>query len=242
MKKMLIFVLSISLCLMGYAQEAANPQSEATSIELHIDPYSLPELPDSIAYRYPLFNGLSVSVNLFPPAIDIFGQDYRSYEAMVTLDLHHRFMPQIAAGIGNCDETTDSKLCYQTDMSPFFKVGMVYNPKYNELNAENFYGIILRYGYSHHTASIRNIIYNDGYWPTYGPTDLEDLSFNSHWLEIGGMIKVKFTKHLSMGWDAAFKPFLYKGGNKHGNPYFVPGYGSTNGMFGFGFHVYYDIK
>ncbi|MDO4497358.1 MAG: DUF6048 family protein [Bacteroidales bacterium] len=245
MKKMLICALFISLCAGLMAQEATTTQQQSqtttTTASDFIDPYQLEELPDSIRYRYPLFNGLSVSTNIFPIALDLFGKDYRTYEAMLTVDLHHRFFPQVAVGMGSCDYTSDDDVRFKSSMAPFFKTGVVYNLKYNALKASDFYGIFLRYGCASSKADISGIHYNDGVWPEYGPTELTDLKYKCHWLEFGGMIKVQVFDHFSMGWDAYFKPMLKKGGNKHGKPYFVPGYGSTNTFIGFGFHLYYDI-
>lgn len=215
-------------------------EDDGKTIEL-IDPYTLPELPDSIPYRYGLMHGLSISVNIFPPVLELFGKDYRSYEAMVTLDLHHRFLPQVAAGIGSCEAISDYDLQFKSKTTPFFKVGMIYNFNYNDLKADDFYGAFVRYGFGHAEADLLGITYTDGVWPDYGPADVHDITYNSHWLEIGGMIKVKVTRHFAAGWDAYFKPFVHKGTSKYGPPYYVPGYGVTSNKLGFAFHLYYDI-
>lgn len=230
--------MSISLCALGYAGEPEEASSKTVTL---INPYELEELPDSIAYRYPLFNGISVSVDAFSPALDLFGKDYRSYEAMVTLDLHHRFMPQVAAGIGNCDYTSDDGLRFKSKATPFFKMGMVYNFKYNDLHGSDFYGAFVRYGFAHTEANLSGITYTDGVWPDYGPKEIDGITYNSHWLEIGGMIKVQVARHFSMGWDVYFKPFLHKGTSKYGDAYYIPGYGTSSNKLGFNFHLYYDL-
>lgn len=220
MKRILTWLLSISLAFTaskGWAQT------------------------DSIA-SYPLLNGLSVSVNLFPPILNLFGKNYGNLEAMATLDLYHRFLPQVAAGIGYCDHTNDDGIHYKTSSSPFFKLGMVYHWAFKDpKNAHDFYGAFLRYGFSHNEADISGLTYTDGYWPEYGPGSIHGLKSNSHWLELGGMIKVQIVNHISMGWDLSFKPFLHKGKQDCGNPYFVSGYGSTSSKLGFAFHLYYDL-
>lgn len=250
MKKLSTYALSISLCsllslpsALCWADTNGLPEEEnknVADIQI-IDPYSLPELPDSIPYRYRLFHGLSVSANLFHPVLELFGKGYRTYEAMITLDLHHRFLPQFAAGVGSCDYTSDDNLCFKSKSTPFFKVGMIYNFNYNDLDGEDFYGAFIRYGMGHTKADLMGITYTDGVWPDYGPVDVYDISYNSHWLEIGGMIKVKVTKHFSAGWDAYWKPLIHKGNSKYGPPYYIPGYGTTSNPLGFGFHIYYDI-
>lgn len=240
MKRILILLLSINLCCaIGWAQGASIPKnSEAKAQEM-----TLPEeLPDSVKYRYPLFNGLSLSVNLFPPVMQVFGKDYCSYEAMITADIHHRFMPQVAAGIGSCNELSDNGYRYKSQMTPFFKVGMVYNFQFNEYKyGRDFYAAFIRYGYGYSKADITGLTYNDGFWNEYGPADIRDQKFHSHWLELGAMIKVEVVKHISLGWDISFKPFLSKGGNEYANPYYVPGYGATSSKIGMAFNLYWDI-
>jgi len=202
----------------------------------------LPEkLPEGVKYRYPLLNGLSLSVNLFPPVMDLFGKGYSYYEASATLDLHHRFFPQVSAGAGYCDAESDDLVRYKSDMRPFFKVGMLYNFMYNDTKPNDFWGVFLRLGYAHSDASISNLYYTDGYWGEVGPVDIDGLSFNNVWMEIGGSIKVQLAKRVSLGWDLYFKPMLVKDNNRQGEAYFVPGYGVTSSKIGFAFHLYYDV-
>ncbi|MBQ0056339.1 MAG: hypothetical protein KBT20_01670 [Bacteroidales bacterium] len=199
-------------------------------------------LPEGQRYRHPLFNGLSVSFNAFPPALTLFGKGYASFEGMATVDLHHRFFPQFSAGVGYCDHESANEVRYQTDPAPFFKAGMAYNFKYNDENGDDFYGAFLRVGYAHSESEVSNLYYTDGYWEPQGPISIDDMKSNSCWLELGGFIKVKVASHLSLGWDASFRPFLHKGSTPSGHPYFVPGYGPTTTSFGFAFHIYYDLK
>lgn len=238
MKRALIFLLSISLGACAWAQGSSIPKSEEARALERVEP---DELPDSVAYRYPLWHGMSVSVNVFPPMMQLFGKDYANYEAMLTLDLHHRFMPQVVAGMGGGEATNDNGLTYKSNTVPYLKVGMAYNFNYNDTQPDNFYAVFARYAFSSSKGDISGMSYTDGYWDVWTPEDLEGLQFNAHWLEIGGMIKVRIAHHISMGWEGSFKPFVHKGGGRHGDPYFVPGYGVTTSKLGFGFHVFYDL-
>ena len=170
----------------------------------------------------------------------------------LTLDLHHRFLPQFSAGAGYCDTKskdigyTNSKgrfegMRYHSKMRPFFKAGMLYNFKYNELKADDFYGAVLRFGYAYSEADVTNMSYTDAVWGNVGPLDVTKMQFHSVWMEVGGFIKVQVKRHFSMGWDLTYRPFLHKGKDHYGKPYFVPGYGTTTGPFGLGFHLYYDL-
>jgi hypothetical protein len=233
----LLFAASASL----FAQGNSIPTTSAVR-EQRDAVEALPEkLPDGVKYRYPLLNGLSISVNLFPPVLDLFGKDFCNYEAFATLDLHHRFFPQVSAGLGYCNEESTDLVKYKSEMRPFIKAGLLYNFKYNDMNPDDFWGVLLRFGYAHSEAEVSNLYYTDGYWGEQGPMTISGLSFNSVWMEIGGSIKVQVVKHVSLGWDLTFKPFLHKGSVRQGKPYFVPGYGSTASKMGLTFHLYYDI-
>ena len=198
-------------------------------------------LPEGVRYRYPVLNGMSVSVNLFPPVMSVFGKDYASYEGTLTVDLRHRFFPQVSAGVGYCDAESDDLVRYHCTMRPFVKAGMLYNFRYNDLKPDDFYGAFLRLGYAYSEADVENLYYTDGFWGETGPMSVRGMQFHSVWMELGGFIKVQVANHVSLGWDLSFKPFLHKGTGSQGAPYFVPGYGTTTGKFGFGFHLYYDI-
>jgi len=238
-----IFVVLILLVLVfpSWAQGSSIPTTSEVE-EARTDLLS-DELPEGVKYRYPLINGMSVSFNLFPPLMNLFGKDYGSYEGMVTFDLHHRFFPQAGAGIGFCDVKSDDEVRYHcTKHFPFFKGGMLYNFNYNDVKPNDFYGAFVRFGYAYSEASISNLRYTDAFWGETEPMSITGLSYHSVWMELGGFIKVQVADHISLGWDASFKPFLHKGKEKQGEPYFVPGYGVTTSKLGFGFHIYYDLN
>lgn len=97
MKKVLTFILSISIAVSAFAQGNSIPKSSKLAEEL-------PEiLPDSVKYRYPLINGVSITANIFDPIMALFAMDHANYEVTGTLDLHHRFslnsLPDLATAM-----------------------------------------------------------------------------------------------------------------------------------------------
>lgn len=237
MKKILILLLSINLAINAFAQGNSIPKSRKVQ---DAQATALPEiLPDSVKYRYPIFNGLSVSVNIFDPVMEVFKWNRANYEATVTGDIYHRFFPQVSLGMGHSKEVSDDGVKYSCKAAPFFKLGMLYNFKYNETRPENFYYLLFRYGFSKSTADIENMYYTDGYWGEVGPTTVTDQEYTCHWIEIGGGIKVKIAGPISLGWELSLRPLLSKGDAKYGNPYFVPGKGT--GKLAFAFNLYYNI-
>lgn len=199
-------------------------------------------LPEGQKYRYPLLNGLSLSINVFDPMLKMFKVNHANYEAMATLDLHHRFMPEVAVGLGQGNDLKDIGIRYRVKSTPYIKLGMAYNLKYNQqIRPYDWYGVFMRYGCSKSTADITGLTYTDGYWEDYGPHDLFNQEYKCHWLEMGACLRVLVWQRLSMGWDVYFRPMIRKAGNEYGDPYFVPGYGVTNVKIGFQFHVLYKI-
>lgn len=206
------------------------------------DEVDLP-LPPGQKYRYPLLNGLTVSVDVMSPLLELFTNGYANYEVRAALDLHHRFLPQAVFGMGHCDEVADDGYTYRVGTTPYGKLGVGYIFKYNDVHARDFYYALLRYGFSTSKADMLGLTYTDGYWPDYGPVDVSGVRYNSHWLELGGGIQVHIARRISLGWELWYKNLLSAGSSKqtYGRPYFVPGFGTTTGHIGFQFHVHCRI-
>lgn len=209
------------------------------------------ELPEGQTHRYPLLNGLSINVDIFDPLYDIFLANHASYEAMVMLDLHHRFFPMAAIGLGYADETSNNgiefstgkkqEFTFKSEMSPFMKFGMAYNLRYNSTKPEDMYMLFARYGIAHSKADLTNIYYASANWPDVKLPDLLGQEYTTQWIEAGIMLKVKVWWRFSMGWDMYAKIKLAQSGTEYGKPAFVPGYGDCSSIFGFNFSLFYDI-
>lgn len=222
----------------------ARAQEEAENVVDEI-------LPEGQKYRYPLFNGLSLSVDIFDPLLSVTLFDHCSYEVQAMADIHHRFFPMITFGMGEANEKSNNGLDYGTDtkqellfhssLSPFGKVGMAYNLAYNDTKPSDYYMLMFRYGIAHNEADITNLYFANDTWGAYGPVAITGQSYTSHWVELGGMIKVQLMRHLSLGWDLYWKVLLHQSGTRLGPPYYVPGMGTTQSSIGFSFRIYYDI-
>lgn len=209
-------------------------------------------LPEGQKYRYPLLNGINISVDIFDPILYATAFDHASLEVQAMADLHHRFFPLASFGMGLCDETSNNGLEFGTGQkqecrfksgpSPFGKIGMAYNLKYNDLRPNDSYMLLARYGIAYSTADITNLYCaSQGFPPGFGPISIVGQKYFTHWLELGGMMKVQITGHFSLGWDLYWKIKLAQTGTQSGEPYFVPGFGTTDSPIGFSFRVFYDI-
>ena len=250
--RLIIILFTLVCCLQApqlWAQGRSIPKGSKAqeAAEAIIDE----ELPEGQKYRYPLLNGLNVSVDIFDPLFDVFLTNHASYEAQVMLDLHHRFFPLASIGMGYADETSNNgiefstgqkqEFTFKSEMSPFMKVGMAYNMKYNSTKPNDLYMLFARYGIAHSKADLTNIYYASAYWDDTRLPDLLDQTYTTQWLEAGVMLKVQLIKHVSLGWDLYAKIKVSQSGTEHGKPAFVPGFGDTSSLFGFSFRVYYDI-
>jgi len=216
------------------------------------------ELPEGQTYRYKLLSGLNVSVDILDPALYLTAFDHASFEGQLMLNLHNRFFPMASFGMGLCDETSDNGLDYGTgqkqecrfksDLAPFGKIGMAYNLNYNDIRPYDAYLIFLRYGMAYSKGEISNLYYAsenylnaDNSSLAFGPMNITDHQYYTHWIEAGGMLKVQISGRFSLGWDLYWKIKLYQSGTTQGTPYFVPGFGTVNSSVGFSFRLFYDI-
>lgn len=252
-KKLLPYLILLVCCLQtlpSWAQGRSIPkgsQAKAEEAATIIDDI----LPEGQKYRYPLFNGLNVSIDIFDPLYDIFLSSHASYEAQAMVDLHHRFFPLGAFGMGYADEKSNNgiefstgekqEFTFKSEMSPFLKLGMAYNLRYNSTKPDDLYMIFARYGIARSKADLTNIYYASAKWDDVHLPDLLDQKYTTQWLEAGVMLKVQLIKHVSLGWDLYAKIKLSQSGTENGKPAFVPGYGNCSSLFGFNFRVYYDI-
>lgn len=250
-KHLLVALLTLmALPLQSWAQGRSIPKgSEAKAKEVAEELFD--ELPEGQTHRYPLINGLNVSVDVFDPLLKLTIMNHASYEVQAMLDIHHRFFPMFTYGIGRADERSNNGLDFNTDEkqefdfvsgpASFAKVGLAYNLDYNSTKPNDFYMLLLRYGIAHNEADITNLYYADKLWGGIGPIDIKNQKYTTHWLEVGGMIKVQLMRHVSMGWDLYWKFKLAQSGTRQGEPYYVPGMGTSDSPLGFSLRVYYDI-
>lgn len=254
MVKRLSFITALLLiiCCLQVQHVMAQGRTIPRSSEVEaIDETLLEILPEGQRYRYPFFNGLNVSVDVFDPVMSLFFYNHASYEGQVMVDLYHRFFPMFSMGMGWADETSNNgidfgteqkqELRYKSDLAPFAKIGLGYNLDYNSIRPADYYILFMRYGYAYNTADISNLYYADDLWGAHGPLELSDQKYRTQWVEAGLMLRVQLMKRFAMGWDLYWKVPLSQSGTRYGKPSFVPGYGSMDTSLGFAFRLFYDI-
>lgn len=184
---------------------------------------------------YPLYNGISIGTDLAGIGSKAMGGDFLTAEVSVEANLKNRFFPIAEIGFGTTDTWSDRHTHYKSS-APFFKIGMNYNTMYKKNNIGHLY-VGLRYAFSSLTYDINNDNtegggeYNpelkDEIWGGFTPSFHHNgLKATMHWFELVCGIKVHVYKQIYMGWSVRMKYKISASPSEHGDPWFVPGFGT----------------
>ena len=115
-KKILKYItLLISSILLCFPLHAQNPErTEANKKEEHKE-------------DIPLFNGVSVGVDISGAAGKVLGGNRFSGEVQGKIDLMNRFFPTVEIGWGNTNTTSASTNQHYKMSAPYFRIGADYN-------------------------------------------------------------------------------------------------------------------
>ena len=220
-----IFSCSISLLLLcGLLMAVATPLPAQNYRQGGQDtrPVAKKQEKKKPEIEYPLFNGVSVGVDLWGVGSKLFGGDFMSSEVIVDVDLKHRFFPVVELGYGG----------------PYFRVGMDYNALYKKKHGQMIL-VGLRYGHSsfdYHIASLMlddpvyggqpwNPNLTDDIWGESVPYDHAGLKGSMHWAEFCVGIRANIWKSIYMGLGMRYRMNLSETKSTLGDPWYVPGFG-----------------
>lgn len=176
---------------------------------------------------YPLYNGVSVGVNIFDPIMMIAGQRRLSIDLHADVSLFNWFFPVIEAGIGYADANPDDGRCHIKQKPTFYgKVGFNYNFIYKS-NPDYQVFLGFRAGFSDFTFSVTDIQAGSSYYDIAKGEDLNGIHASCWYGQLVAGIKVKIYKMFSMGWTGRYG-FRFKTSTSREvvDPWFIPGYGS----------------
>lgn len=187
--------------------------------------------------EYPLYNGISIGVDLWGLGSQVFGGDFLSTEIAVDVNLKNRFFPIAEIGYGSTDTWSDKGIHYKSN-APYFRIGMDYNALFNKQHGHMLL-VGLRYGASSFKYDVEALAIDDPiYGGMVGNPNLEDeiwggsLPYNHkgmkgsmQWAEFCVGIRAHVWKELYMGWALRFKFKLSASSDKYGDPWYVPGFG-----------------
>lgn len=243
-----LFILFLLVALTSVAQRRITPVDPTARRDTVVttQPDSVvapePEEPKIKGYIYPLFNGLTVNVNILDGVTKLFGQSYGNYEIAAELDLHNRFFPVWEIGLGYADNTPEElNFTYRTKPSLYNRIGMNYNFGYNKEEMSFFY-IGVRYGFSVFTYDIDNITMESSYWEETEQLNMTGQKSWAHWGELLGGLRVQVYKNFYMGWTVRYRMMFGYKKNTDSQPWFIPGFGPEGSPFGFTYTVGYRFS
>lgn len=184
----------------------------------------------------PLWNGASVSVDLWDPLMRLIGQRYGLIGFGVQVDLHNRYFPTIEVGLGSARKALyDQGYTFTAPTRPYLRIGADYNFLYNSDQAYKFTAGV-RYGISRMTYSL-----TDFRADTAGvrAPDLLDQRATVGWLELCLGLRVQISGPWSAGWNLRYRSILHQPKSAYGTPWYIPGYGT--GALGASVSVYYTL-
>lgn len=193
------------------------------------------------AMIYPLMESVTVGVNLWDPAMRIFGQHYGGVDFWAELSLHNRYKPVFEAGFGSCDDTPDGKnYTFKTKMAPFFRIGINYNIFYN--NSPKYQLVAgIRYGFTPFSYEVTNVTMPPGYWDEDAKFDIPSQSTTAGFFEFVAGVRVGIIKNISLGWTVKYHTLLHEGKAKYGKPMYIPGFGKRGSSFTGSFSISYTL-
>ena len=187
--------------------------------------------------RHPLYNGLSIGMELWGIGNHALGGDFLSSEVAMDINLKNRYLPTLELGYGRTNSWGEKGIHYKSS-APYFRIGMDYNTLYKKKHGHLLL-VGLRYGVSSLEYDIEAMEVND---PVYGGTidnpNLKDdiwkgslpyshkgMKGSMQWAEFCVGLRAHVWKALSMGWSLRFKFKLFATSGQYGNLWYMPGFG-----------------
>lgn len=192
---------------------------------------------DDEAVYFPLYNGLTVSVDLYGIGAKVVGGDFLSSEIAVEANLKNRFFPVVEIGYGSTDTWSETGIHYKTS-APYFRIGVNYNTMYKKGNP-NFLFVGLRYAFSSfkydlHSMPVADDVFGgqmnnptlqDNIWGGSTLFDQRGVKASMGWIEALVGVRAHIYKNLYMGWTVRMKYRKNRSFNEYSNPWYIPGFG-----------------
>ncbi len=191
--------------------------------------------------KIPLYNGISIGVDLFGIGNKLFGGDYLSSEVSIDVNLKNRFFPVIEMGYGSTDTTDDDYGIHYKSSSPYARIGLDYNTM-GKKKSDSYLFVGMRYGFTAFKYDVQAPELEDPIWNGSVPFSHNGINSRAHWMELLVGIKVKVIKNFQMGWTVRYKARFSVKDNVNATPWYIPGYGSNKSTnFGFTYNLIYKL-
>lgn len=203
---------------------------------------------------FPLYNGLSVSVDMAGLAAKGLGGDFLSSEIGIEANLKNRFLPIVELGYGTTDTWSEKGTHYKSS-APYFRIGMNYNTMYKKGSASYLY-VGWRYAYSSFSYDATNLSVEDPIFggSTSNPSFIDDiwggsipfnhkgLDSSMSWMELLLGVRAHIYKNIQMGWTIRLKYRRSTSFSDYGDPWYVPGFGEyKSSQMGLTYTIIYKL-
>ncbi len=195
-----------------------------------------------VKMKYPLFHSASAGIDIWDPLMRAFGQHYGLIGAWAEVSLYNRYNPVFEFGLGQAKNTpSGNNFTYSSPMSVYFKLGMNYNFLYNS-NPDYLFYAGVRYGFSPFSYTIDNITVDNSYWGENTSFAIPTQHTTVGWFEFMLGLRVKLWGPISAGWSFKYRSILHESTSKHGQPWYIPGFGSRSASVSGSFSVSYTFS
>ncbi len=179
-----------------------------------------------VKMKYPLLMGVSVGVNIWDPVMRLFGQKHGLVGFSADVNMHNRYFPALEIGLGTARNTpAASNYTYRSPMSVYFKLGADYNFLYNS-NPDYQWLAGFRYGFAPFSWAVDDISLAPGYWDDPVTFAIPSQNATAGWLEFQIGLRIKLFGNLSAGWMVRYHTIIHESKNVHGQPWYIPGFGT----------------
>ena len=242
----------ISALLLSLAVSIADAQTPAdtTAVEPSDSIVTVGDLVNSIADKVKgkhekkihFINGAAVGADIVGWGMKALGSDWRHMEVLGRINILDRYFPIAELGIGEANhEGRDLENRFKV-RAPYFRVGADYN--FNKKHNGNRMTGGLRYGFSKYNYDLFVAEpLTDPIWGGSEELDLTGRDGRCHWLEVVFGLETRLWTIVHLGWDIRIKAKLSQKKAPEGQPWYIPGYGKTDGStcWGGSFKLLFDI-
>lgn len=212
-----------------------------------VDTVTGKEVVDSAALKvvprmiYPLVYSASISVNIWDPVMRLLGQKYGLVEFGAEFNMHNRYIPVFEVGLGEANDTPDdNNYTYKSAFAPYFRIGMNYNFLYN--SSPDYMAMAgVRYGFSPFSWSVENVTVDSPYWREDELMNIPGQKTTAGYLELLFNLRLRIKGPIYLGWTFRYHTILHETKSPHGQPWYIPGFGSRNSAVSGAFNITYTF-
>lgn len=194
-----------------------------------------------ILMTYPKFTAVNVGVDIWDPVMRLFGQKHGLVGFNANVSIFNRFFPTVEIGLGTArNAPADFDYTYRSPLSVYFKLGLDYNFLFNSNSDYQFFAG-LRYGFAPFSWSVDDITLGSPYWKDDATFSIPSQTATAGWAELVLGLRVRLAGNIYAGWHFRYHSLLHESKSRHGQPWYIPGYGTRGQSITGSFTISYTL-